>query len=148
MSKHTVKYKSKHETPHSLIFVLFEQLARKDNQNHQTINFIDYSIFVRKRTKFLSKSVFTIQRSFRPRVGNLRPAKAFIPAHDLFLFSMIDMQQQTAEMILTLFLEFLAETLFVFILVFAINSTEKRPEFWRGPTFFFFVLYEFDQKKA
>ena len=39
------------------------------------------------------------------------------------------MQQQTAEMILTLFFEFLAKTLLVFILAFAINSTEKKPEF-------------------
>ena len=90
-------------------------------------------------------------------VGNLRLAKAFTrpatcychPAPDLFLFLMIDMQQQTAEMILTLFFEFLVKTLFVlfwssprirpkkglnfwrslFFMVFAMNSTEKRPKF-------------------
>ena len=72
------------------------------------------------------------------------PAKAFYPARDLLLssgprpfpFSMIDMKQQIAEMILTLFFEFLAKTLFVFILVFAVNSTKKRPEFW-AKTFLF-----------
>ena len=44
----------------------------------------------------------------RPRVGNLRPAKAFYPASDLslssgpqtFFFSTTDMHQQSVEMIL------------------------------------------------
>ena len=59
-----------------------------------------------------------------------RPAIFYChPARDLFLFLMIDMQQQTAEMILTLFFEVLAKILFVFILVFAMNSTKKRPKF-------------------
>ena len=70
------------------------------------------------------------------------------PAHDLllsfntslFLFSMIDMQQQTAKMILILFFEFLAKTFFVFILVFAMNSTKKKGQnIWRRP--FFFLVF-------
>ena len=60
--------------------------------------------------------------SFTSGVSNLRPAKAFHPARHLllspglppfivtrpatfFLFSISDMQQQTAEMILTLFFD-------------------------------------------
>ena len=64
------------------------------------------------------------------------------PACNLFLFSMIDMQQQTAEIILTLILKLLpknGQNIWqrpFFFLVFGTNSTEKKPEF-RAKTFLF-----------
>ena len=66
--------------------------------------------------------------SLRP-AGRMRPAEAFTRPATFFPSSRIDMQQQTAEIILI-------PRRKPFFVVFAIDPSEKRPEFV-GKTFLF-----------